>query len=322
MMLNSGCGVSGMFRIEMHRTDTSGKEIRGSRRVVAPWQKNLITNSGLDNMAAAGFMARCMIGAGNSTPSVSDTQLQSQLAVLSGTVVQGPNSTVEGYNSIVGTYVFGQGVGTGIIAELGVAPASGNITTRALIRDQNGDPTTIVKGPQDVLTVTYQMREYPSLDDSTYTVTNPHTSQDYTVVSRAVGANYNDRLFSWHSDGPIRVGLNSSFPATYPRAANSPLQAATAAPDRTGEQVTGATHSSPPYSSGSYYRDIVITWSEAAANISGGISRVNIGGNPATGIGVAGQPFLMQASFSPPIAKDNTKTLIITLRKSWGRHTP
>lgn len=34
------------------------------------------------------------------------------------------------------------------------------------------------------------------------------------------------------------------------------------------------------------------------------------------------QPFLLQASFDPPIDKDNTKTLIITLRRSWGRYEP
>ena len=314
IIFEQNSGMAGMFQVEMHTVDSGGVEICGSRRVVAPWGKNMITNSGLDNMAAAGFMARCMIGAGNNAPAASDTQLQSQLAVITGTVAQGPNSTTEGYNSIVGTYVFGQGVGTGIIGELAVAPASGNITTRALIRDQNGDPTTIVKGPQDVLTVTYQIREYPNQNDVVGSVVNPHTSVEYQFTARTHNGTYPGRLMTWHRFGPVGGGTYDQHQLA---ADSGSLVPWTGTIPEGGATSKSSALSAAAYVAGSYYRQVQYTFPESRGN--GNISRVftDPTGNDSQDFS---QRFQFQASFSPAIDKDNTKTLVITLRKSWGRH--
>lgn len=303
--------MSGHFMIEKHQVDPDGNEIPGSRKVVAPWQDNMVVDSGLDNMAAAGFMARCSVGAGNAAPAAGDTELESILATVNGSVAQGPRDTDEGWNSIVGTYVFGQGVATGIIAEVGVRPSSGNLTTRALIEDENGNPATINKGPMDVLTVTYQMREYPDQADTVSQVTNPHTSQVYDVVQRTLNGLWAGRMKHWHDYGAVtRENLGN-----YVTVSNAPLVDWDAA--FAGSAGNSSSNSRPAYTAGNYYADIIHTWNEGAGNIVGGISRAVIG-NTAGNDG-ARQPFFLQASFDPPIDKDNTKTLIITLRKSWGR---
>lgn len=225
---------------------------------------------------------------------------------MTGTLSAGP--ATEDYSSVVGSWVFPPGSATGIIAEIGVGPNSGNLTTRALIRDENGNPTTITKGPIDSLTVTYQLREYPDKTDTSYQVTNPHTSQVYDVVSRTVGGTAGSRLLVWAQQGAISAGTTNSYRYSAASSALSPWD---------GGYVTGALDSSrslQSYTPGSHYRDIVITWSEGSGNVDGGITRI--------GTTAAPNPFRIQASFDPPIDKDNTKTLRITLRKSWGRYVP
>lgn len=316
--LNQHSAIAGRFQIEKHTVDESGAEVPGSRHVATPWTNNLITDSGLDNMSSSTFMRQCSIGAGNAEPSPADVELGSTLATTSGSTALGPRDVDAGFNSIVGTYVFGQGEGVGIISELGVRPTSGPITTRALIRDQDGNPTTITKGPMDVLTVTYQLREYPDLTDTVSQVENPHTGVTYDVVSRGLSANWGGRLDLWHRLGPMQLQSGTTRDGNKLSALSSSdlLPPTDSAPS---SSTNGATTNVPEgYVSGSFYQDMICTFEEDTGNASGGIGSVSIGRENTT----AGQPFFFQASFDPPIDKDNTKTLIITLRKSWGRYEP
>lgn len=307
--LKQNSRMRGLFMIERQKHNPDGSPIPGTKEVVAPWQDNLLLDSGLDNLASNNWMTRCHLGAGSAVPDPGDTALASSLGSvnnLASMVTEGPST--EDYASVVSSWVFPPGTATGIIAELGVGPSTGNLTTRSLIKDEDGNPTTITKGPIDSLTVTYQIREYPDKGDSSYQVTNPHTSQTYDVVSRTIGGTGGSRLRGWHQEGPIASGTVGAHRF---HAANSPLT------PWDGSYVTGQQDSSKvlqSYTPGSYYRDVVVTWSEASGNVSGGITRIG-----ATSIN---QPFRIQASFDPPIDKDNTKTLQITLRKSWGRYVP
>lgn len=304
--------MRGMFMIERQKHHPDGSPIPGTREVVAPWQDNLLLDSGLDNLGGSNWMRRCEIGAGSATPSPSNIGLASPLGSQdSNTVTNGPSTG--DYVSVVNSWLFPPGSATGIIAELGVGPTSGSLTTRALVRDENGDPTTIVKGPIDSLTVTYQIREYPDKTDSTYQVTNPHTSQVYDVVSRTIGGTASDRLRAWHFYGPVADSNLGGQPAGRMGVGSEPL-----VPWDSTSYTSGNTASDTvlPYSPGNHYRDLRSVWIEGAGNIPGGITRVRKSSNSIT------NPFYIQASFDPPIDKDNTKTLAITLRKSWGRYVP
>lgn len=307
----SNSKMRGMFKIERHKVDHAGQEVPGSREVVAPWQDNLITDAGLDNLGSTNWMRVCHLGAGNAAPSFSDTALQSPIAEVSGNVAAGPTGT--GYSSALGTYVFGQGVAVGIIAEIGVSPPGGSLTTRALIVDENGDPTTITVGPIDVLTVTYQLREYPDTSDTTTQVTNSHTSVTYAVVQRALYSEHSHRVVVWHLTGP--VGNPSGYGQSRPRAASGGLRP----PQQDDPQgTTASSGASPAYVPGNHYKDVTGTWDESVGNISGGITRIEIGemsNNPQS----FHSSFGFQASFDPPIDKTNAKVLTVTLRRSWGR---
>lgn len=308
--LSQNSGMAGRFMVEMHTVSSDGSEIPGSRRVVAPWQDNLITDSGLDNMANADFMGRCSVGAGNTAPTAGDTELASLLDSVNGIVARGPAG--DDFVSVVGTYVFGQGRATGIIAEVCVRPSSGSITTRALIEDENGDPTTIAKGPMDVLTVTYQLREYPDQGAPVTQVTNPHTSQVYDVTQMTHSGLNPDRLLGWHNTGAANVGDQSALPLVTVSGLTSwdgSRPSTTVAGRASLKQV-------PPYVPGTYSREVVATFNENSGNLAGGIQSFVSGVVTTANWGDA---FHIQASFDPPIDKDNTKTLIITLRKSWGR---
>lgn len=216
------------------------------------------------------------------------------------------------YVSIVGTYTFSQGSAAGILAEIGVGPTSGLLTTRSLIRDDMGDPTTIVVGPLDVLTVTYMLREYPEQTQTVSQVTNPHTSVTYTVTQSTWNGLGSNRLLAWNTVGAVNVGDSS---------ARGGLDSNPLVPwDSTGAGTSGRLIASSKtlesYVPGSHYRDVVFTFNEASGNVPGGASRLTQGNTSAASWT---DPFYLQASFDPPIDKDNTKTLIIKTRKSWGR---
>lgn len=306
--LKQNSRMRGLFMIERQKHNPDGSPIPGTKEVVAPWQDNLILDSGLDNLGGSNWMRRCDLGAGSSPPAAEDTALESLLGTrVYSSFSAGP--THPDYASVVGEWVFPQGEATGIISELGVGPTSGFLTTRALVRDENGAPTTITKGPIDSLTVTYMIREYPDKGDQTYEVTNPHTSQVYSVTSRTIGGTGQDRLVKWHENGP---NWGNNLSSRRSAASSDPM-----APwDSTSYTNVGAatTASEVSYIPGSYYRDLVNVWNEGSGNLPGGIVSIRPASTNNTG--------KIQAQFDPPIDKDDTKTLSITTRKSWGRYVP
>lgn len=308
--LKQNSRMRGLFMIERQKHNPDGSPIPGTKEVVAPWQDNLLLDSGLDNLAAGGWMRRCKLGAGSTPPAPGDTDLVSSLGEVSNSgssVSEGPST--EDYASVMDSWVFPPGEATGIVSELGVGPISGDLTTRALVRDENGNPTTITKGPIDSLTVTYQIREYPDKTDSTYQVTNPHTSQVYDVVSRTIGGTAGGGLAAWHIAGPVRT--SGTLATRRFSLDNLPLVPwdSTSYPNTNPIGPTIV-----PYVLGSHYVDCTCTWLEGEGNEVGGVTRIVTGNS--------NQPFRIQASFDPPIDKDDTKTLSITLRKSWGRYVP
>lgn len=308
-IIHQNSKMAGRFMIERCQIAPDGSEIPGSHEVVAPWQDNLITDAGLDHMGGGGWMGRCHIGAGNTPPSFSDTSLVSSLASRTGNIEQGPSD--DDFCSVVGTYVFPPGEGTGIIAEIGVSPGGVGtaLTTRALVRDENGNPTTITKGPIDQLTITYQMREYPDKGDTVQQVTNPHTAQEYTVTTRTYGGADSSRMYAWTGTfGPV-----TEHSASFPRVTQG------LAPwDSNPSAVSGVANgslSTVPYTSGNNYRDVRAIFTETQGNRVGGISSVSLGSSGTS----TTVPFRIQAAFDPPLDKDNTKTLTLTFRRSWGR---
>ncbi|KXZ72126.1 hypothetical protein [Acinetobacter venetianus] len=129
---------------------------------------NLVLDTGLQRMGIGAWVQRCYVGTGNSTPIASQTQLDATLASTSTvqSTVTGMNTTTKPYYySIQKTYRFGEGVAAGNLTEVGLGwTVSGQnpCWNRALIKDANGNPTTLTVLSDEFLDVTVEIRIYPA----------------------------------------------------------------------------------------------------------------------------------------------------------------
>jgi hypothetical protein len=133
-------------------------ELKGSLKIelngkVVLDKHNLVVNNGkafgvsrLFSNAEFAVLSAIGLGAGTTAPAVTDTQLQSQLAVQA---FDGPATRTS--NSESATTTFGPGVGTGLVTEAGLFSGTGagaNMFSRSTF-------TGIPKGVGDTLAVTW-----------------------------------------------------------------------------------------------------------------------------------------------------------------------
>lgn len=127
--------------------------------------KNLITNQGLNNICGSNSALRFMcVGTGTTAPAVTDTQLVNLRSVAdmvtSGNTVITSLDTTNNYLIATLTASFLNGSASGNISEVGVGVLSNGtkLTSRALVRDANGDPTTITVLSDEDLVVIYKFK--------------------------------------------------------------------------------------------------------------------------------------------------------------------
>lgn len=304
--VHANLGLAGYFKLDVVSADAEGNPIPGTERS-SGWFQNLITNTGMDMLGGADWIRRCFIGTGNTEPQFTDTALAAQTAFANGGTSNGPVDNTEKWTSLIGTYVFAQGAVVGNMQEIGIGNTSNQLFSRALIRDGAGNPTTLTVTAIDILTVTYQLRLYRPADDIVTTITNSGVT--YTVTSRTARQMTGASLGDWESYG-------SPFSA-YPRQMytySGNIGTVDGAPaSQSGSRTESTTEEA--YVPGTYYRQATFNFSTTEGNAAGGIRSVINGVN-------GPEPVFVQAQFDPPIAKDSTKTLAITMRISWARHTP
>ena len=159
------------------------------------WFKNIVLDTGLNQMSVGTWIDRVRVGSGNSTPVASQTQLNNTIAstttVLSGSDSVTKQTTTSPYYSAAKiTYRFGEGVAAGNISEVGCGWGTGlALWNRALVKDLNGNPTTITVLSDEFLDVIIEVRYYPTqsfsgnfnLLDKTGGIVSSHT---YTASPR------------------------------------------------------------------------------------------------------------------------------------------
>ncbi len=158
-MMKLNAGVSGRYKLvtrKVHDLDNAVGELEFD---------NLITDIGLERWATNKIGAKCFIGSGNAPPTVNDTALGAQLAA-STTTQNLQNwkaySAAERWTEATICYRFQPGVTLNSIAEVGVG-WDGGLWSRALVRDVNGNPTTIQLLSDEVLDVYYTLRiQFPA----------------------------------------------------------------------------------------------------------------------------------------------------------------
>lgn len=297
-------GVSGHYKLRV--LDAQGnlkREVSG---------KNVILNQGLDRWfatATGNVMSACQVGTGTSTPTELQTNLDSLVASTYTRSINSGSSggTPEWYYFYECTYTFPLGGVVGNITELGVHNGS-NLMTRALIKDELGDPTAIAVGATEQLIVIYELRKYPMVGDLNLTLTLNFngTPTDYASVVRA--ANITNISFSlWDPGAALASGVGIGYVSAWEDTA---LGATTSRPS--GNAVSGNLNAVGSYVPGTFYRDYTADFALTQGNFATGIGAIAL-------FGSATARHMFQMNFTPKIDKNPDRILSIPVRLSWAR---
>lgn len=295
--------VCGFFKFEAIKPD-------GTKRVLADWFPNLITNIGLNRMGTnSSWMSSCQVGTGNTTPTVTDTSLAARIAGTS--TRQSTSFTAQPsapyYTTRTNVYRFTAGATEGILAEVGVgwsSTASDSMFSRALILDGTGTPTTLTMLADEILDVTYALRIYPPASDISGSVTLRGTNHTLTIRAMLVTATGTN---GWYNDetGIIATIWTASSQTFYDGA----IGAVTGSPAGSSSNANSATNVT--YVANSFTLAAVVTAGLANANFGTGITafRLKMG-------------FVAyQIGFSPAIMKTSSDSLVLNVSHTWARKT-
>lgn len=309
-------GVAGYYKFEAVRLDSDGIEIPGSRRVVADWFPNLITNQGLNASMAnvtTDFIGTCRVGSGSTAPAFTDTSLVAQVAttgIFSENVGFSSTAPYYGWRRVV--YRFGTGVATGNLSEVGTGGGA-VLYSRALIVDGSGNPTTITVLSDEVLDVTYELRVYVPTSDATYTINEEGV--DYTFTVRAAKAGSNTWCGQSPSAGGIGKGWNGMHFVPYP--ATSSIGAITGVPSGSSGANRSPSNTWTGTASGGR-NTFRISSAIAQDNVTGGIGAFTIG-DSGSGMNCA---WMFQVGCSPALPKTSAKTMTLDFTLTLARVTP
>lgn len=302
--------ISGHFKIEAIRPD-------GTKRLLAPWQSNLVTNSGLDNFFrdGDGWIKSCLLGDGTDEPQITDTALQSLVARRDGrqSASNGAKTTAPFYSWETTVYRFPIGSAAGTLREIGLGntAASGwGITTRSLIVDTNGDPTFIFVAADEQVDVTYEVRfHYPDVSQRIGTMEIEGIWYDTIYLPMDVDAQGGWNAWFYRTGG-ITVCLIYRGDGALPNIGThltTPVG-----------NLMSQTAVRQAYVLGNYYRDSIVTQPYTQAwYLTKGL----------TAIGMQGYHTKWQMSFKQQgaefgIPHNNTNELKLYLRQSLDRYTP
>jgi hypothetical protein len=292
------CKIGGQWKVEI-------LDKEGNSRVVLDWFDNLIVDSGLNSYGSSGnstngSLQTISVGTGTTSPDASDTGLSGSTlgsasvgAITTSFVTDDTDSYVQGSATIT----FGLGVIVGNATEVGVFLGNGDLFSRTLFKDGEGNPTSITVLEDEQLRLTYRVRKYVSVLDTTTSV------GDYTITVR-----------------PARWGLVGGGWTAVPQGTNT-WSTSTAANSNKFSSSTITTIDSTPstnlaitsvnlsgYSSGSYSRNFTFNANVSSAN---GSIRSAFFSN------MAGSAW--QVGFDPLILKTNEQTLAVTFNITWAR---
>jgi hypothetical protein len=294
-------------------------KLDGSQRTLADFS-NLITDAGLNRMGIGPFRDTCVVGTGSNAPTVSDSQLQTTRARTGAGAPNIPGPTAQSsppYFTRTSTgFRFSVGSASGNLTEVGIGWSTGSgltdyqLWSRALIKDEDGNPTTVTVLGDEVLDIYYSMRIYPPTADETYQIAIG--GEDYNCISRA--AQVTSTLHWGVPSG--RVVFTTLPGSASPGVYNGSIGAITGSPS--GLSVFNAGITNLGYSNNSLQQDATLGWGLDQGNLPGGIRSVHY----QTSVGAYQTQFTRTTprdNGTTTIDKDNTKVLSIGFRVGWGR---
>lgn len=309
--MQANMGMAGEFRCVVKRADGSVKTDTG-------YQKNLILNQGLDffgGVNGSNMMEYCVIGSGNSQPVYTQNKLDTTIKGVSGTTF----STKYDYDvardgnlyktNKVRKYSF-TGLNNVNVSELGLASNYSNTTTyflctRALIKDSQGNPTTITVLSGEILEIYYKLWEVYDITDKTGQINL------LDGIGGSVAYNWKLRPSEVGKTAYQDIGMNLENSSTASSSFNTgDLVAITSIPSGGG---AGYNFVLKPYTSGDYKQ--VLSLSLPVEDENKSIRAIKL----ATTMGLWQIRFGSVAD-DTPIIKTSTKTLSIPIEVSWGRY--
>lgn len=316
-------GLAGLYQLEVGKLDADGNEIPESRRVVVPWFENLITNAGLDYLGSTSQdnLWTCRIGTGNAAPANTDTTLVAQVG---STTTVGRGET-RGYDSN-GKYLyrrvsrrFNPGTVSGYnLAEVGMSASGANLFSRSLIKDNNGNPTTIALASDEYLDVLYELRLYLPAQDQTVATTIDGVATTVTIRY----STHADALDSWAALLGTRIVPDLSLKeyTAYGRGVDVMPSAATVFMN-SGSYNDNGTVTVAAYVPGSYTTTVTTVLTPGIANFTSGVGCLLMAGYSGNGNDIRFKSAYgwWAYGFSPALNKTNTRKATITVGVTWGR---
>lgn len=300
--------LAGHFLLEAVKVDGSGS------RVLADF-KNLVLDQGIDHLLsntddAQGFNRFISVGAGTEPESPEQTSLGAKIRhVDTGRGPGGMTQTVHGGSpfriSFAQTGSFGAGAAAGVISEVGAGWNGTSLFSRALVRDVNGEPTSVEVLSDEFLIVTYTLDVYIDVVDKPFTLNFPHGSHDGILRPADIVQSFIYWPFLFR--GPIRYRTSQTNATGGCIVSSQNIVGVTSRP--TGS-VAAPNLTNPPYVPGSFTDSVTLTYPPAVANIGGGIRSLVVRFE---------NWISYQVQFDPPVPKTSDHLFAITLRLTLGR---
>lgn len=305
MNIEINAKVGALFQLKTHK----GNPCQPTSET--PLFHNLVLNTGLDRMSVGSWFVRVCVGSGNSTPVVTQTQLDSFVAsttTVVGTEGKGIVTTSPMYYWARRTYRFNPPGTNENLSEIGLGWTSTNLHNRALIKDNLGNPTTITWLSDEYLDVLVEERVYVqesisgsfNLLDKFNNVLSTHTYTGKPYLNtNNIGLGNNGAITCQHINiysgdmGATVTNLPSSLLSTSDSTSNSYPTARS----NTGLfSLNLSTAISAPHKS---FNVPIVGLLTSAFNSTG-----------------------YQFQISPTITKTNAQTMQYSVTVSWGRYTP
>ena len=323
--------ISGHYMVELLSRDNT---------IISTWSfDNIITNAGMDAIGSRigaeidelfNFM---QTGAGSTTPSGSDTNLQTpitgRIAQLTSTGSLINTDASGSFYTRELTYLFTELLANGNITELGIFTlvTDGRLVNRALVRDVFGAPTTITKTSDNQLRVKYTYKVYVPTADVTGSITLGAVTHTYVIRPQLLSSS-----LAWGTSqgggSPLTTGGYThaitergwaSAPTFFGCSPSGTLVTATSS--LTISPITNASSvDAIAYVNNDYYRDIDAIWEPSDANFGStgikmfrfrAIGRNSFISNPGA--------WTHQMEITPNILKVNTQRLTLRFRFGWSR---
>ena len=305
--MNTNIGMTGEFRCVVKKSD-------GSTKIDTGYQKNLILNQGLDFFGGGtgdNMTKYCVIGSGNSQPVYTQNKLDTAITGVVGSL----DSYKYDYNAArdgnlyktntVCKYSFTD-LNNVNISEVGLASNYSNKTTyylctRALIKDSQGNPTTITVLSGEILEVYYKLWAIYDTTDKTGQI------NVLDGAGNQAPYNYKARLMKV---GDAAYSGYVSFLSRKQYLYSGDLVAITGTPS--GELYSSSSLQVSPYVLGSYKS---VYSFEVATSAGNGKIRTYA-------LAVLGYWQIRFGSVADdsPITKTSMQTLSIPIEVSWGRY--